>query len=53
MRIDTWINDELVTIDTDEAWADTFAHWDAKVPTDTAAAIATATQAILEQDTLK
>ena len=52
MKIDTWINDELVTVDTDDVWLETFAHWDAKVPTDTAAAIATATQAILERDNL-
>ena len=49
MRLDTWINNELITIDTDEAWLDTFAHWDALVPTNMAAAIATATQAILER----
>ena len=43
MRIDTWINGELVTIDTDDVWLDTFAQWDALVPTDTAVAIASAT----------
>lgn len=49
MRIDTWINNELVSVDTDDVWLEVFAHWDARVPTDTAAAIATATQSILER----
>ena len=49
MRIDTWINNELVTVDTDEVWLRTFAQWDCLVDTSVAAAIATATQAILEQ----
>lgn len=43
MRIDTWINDELITVDTDDVWLETFAHWDARVPTDVAVAIAAAT----------
>ena len=50
MRIDTWIHDELVTVDTDDAWLETFLYWDALVPTETAAAIATATQTILERN---
>ena len=50
MRLDTWINDELVTVDTDEVWLSTFAHWDCLVDTDVAAAIATATQTILEKE---
>ena len=40
---------ELVTVDTDEVWLKTFTHWDCFVETEVAAAIATATQAILEQ----
>ena len=47
MRIDTWIGNELVTIELDEVWAETFAYWDGLVPTDAAAAIATATEAAL------
>ena len=54
MRIDTWIPDvspnghaegtsSLVTIDTDDVWLETFAHWDQLVPSDVAADIATAT----------
>lgn len=46
-RIDTWIGADLVTVDTDDVWAETFAHWDALVPTETAAAIATATVRLL------
>ena len=38
----TWINDELVTVDRERVWADAFADWDRRVPTDLAAAIATA-----------
>ena len=43
MRIEHWINDALIALDTEDVWAETFAHWDCLVPTDTAAAIATAT----------
>lgn len=43
MRIDTWINDQLITVDTDQVWLETFAIWDALVDTDTAAKIAQAT----------
>lgn len=49
MRIDTWIGNDLVTVDTDDVWLETFAHWDAIVPTDTAAAIASATVRILTE----
>lgn len=38
---DTCINGEVVSIDLDEVWRETFAHWDCLVDTDTAAAIAT------------
>jgi hypothetical protein len=47
MLINTWINDALVTIDVEAIWAETFAHWDALVDTDTASKIATATQKAL------
>ena len=50
MTINTWINDELITLETDEVWRETFAHWDALVDTDTAAEIATATEAILKRE---
>ena len=53
MRIDTWINDELITVETEDVWASTFAHWDALVPTETATAIANATVAALEGRTPK
>tara|TARA_R110000868_G_scaffold197718_1_gene443964 strand:- start:609 stop:770 length:162 start_codon:yes stop_codon:yes gene_type:complete len=49
--ISTWINDALVEVDTDTVWAETFAHWDALVDTDTAALIATAVTRILEEMT--
>lgn len=34
MIVNTWINDELVTFDTEDVWLDTFTHWDALVATD-------------------
>lgn len=40
MIINTWVNDELVTLDTDDVWAREFAEWDAMVDTAVAAAIA-------------
>ena len=56
MVIETWIPSatergvsDLVTIDTSDVWAETFAHWDALVDSDTAAAIASAVVAVLEQ----
>lgn len=42
-RIETWIDDALITLDTNDVWSDTFAHWDCLVDTDMAARIATAT----------
>ena len=36
MRIEHWINNELIAIDTEDVWAETFAHWDCLVATDTA-----------------
>lgn len=48
MIVETWINDELVTLDTDEVWREQFAHWDALTDTDTAARIASAVQRELE-----
>lgn len=47
MCIEHWINNELITIDTDDVWAETFAHWDALVPTAIAERIATATVDVL------
>lgn len=48
MKIEHWNYDgALITLDTDEVWADTFALWDCLVPTDTASAIATAVVAEL------
>lgn len=49
MTINTWIKNELVTLDTDDVWLETFAHWDALVDTDTAEAIATAVVRTLEE----
>jgi hypothetical protein len=48
MKIDTWIKNELVTIDVDEQWITLFAAYDALVPTETAIAIATAVTDILK-----
>ena len=47
MRIEHWINNELITIDTEDVWAETFAHWDCLVATDTASDIATAVVNVL------
>lgn len=50
MTFDVWhIEGYLVRIDTDEVWADTFAHWDTMLSTDEAAAIATATVEALKR----
>ena len=49
MTINTWIKDELVTVDTEQVWAETFAHWDTLVTTEAAERIATATVAILQE----
>lgn len=48
MFVNTWINNELITIDVEDAWGEVFAHWDALVPTDTAERIANAVCAELE-----
>ena len=49
MRIDTWINNALITIDTEDTWIDTFTYWDARVPTEIAEHIATETVTILRE----
>ena len=49
-RLDTWIDRRLVSIDLDRVWGDTFCKWDGLVPTDCAAAIATATEDILRAE---
>lgn len=49
MRIDTWINGSLMTVDTGDVWLETFARWDALVPTDIAEDIATKTVNILKR----
>ena len=41
------INGEIVSIEADDIWRDTFAHWDSLIDTDTAAVIATATERII------
>ena len=46
-RIDTEINGEIVSVELDDVWRETFAHWDSLVNADTASAIATATERIL------
>ena len=43
MRIDTWIDDELVTLDTEDTWGRVFAEWEQLVPTDIAEQIANET----------
>ena len=48
MIISHWIDNELVTIDTEDVWLATFLRWEALVPTEIAAAIATATVRCLE-----
>ncbi len=48
MRIDNWIDGDLVTIDTAEVWGNTFAEWDQFVDIDTAVHIATATEELLK-----
>lgn len=55
--VDTWIpngdgTSDLVTIDLETAWAETFAYWDSRVDSDTAARIATATITALKGDTV-
>ncbi len=45
--VETWINGELITLNLEQVWSDTFAQWDALVDTDTAAAIASAVAATL------
>ena len=52
MIIDTWIHDELVSVDVEEAWLDTFALWDCLVPSSVAEEIATATSMILRRHAL-
>jgi hypothetical protein len=47
MRIEHWIGDDLITMDTDDVWLATFAEWDPLVPTDTAERIATAVVQVL------
>lgn len=42
MIVNTWINNELITLDTDAVWLEVFATWDALTDTETAAAIANA-----------
>lgn len=50
MTFDVWNTEGyLVRIDTDDVWADTFAHWDTMLSTDEAAAIATATVEALKR----
>lgn len=48
-RLDTWVNNELICVDPDETWMDTFLHWDGMVDTDIAVAIANATADILRK----
>lgn len=50
MTIDTWIGNELVTVDVDDAWIEVFLYWDARVDTAVAAEIATATVNILKRE---
>jgi len=45
--METLINGELVLIDLDAVWGETFVLWDALVPTDVAMQIATATENIV------
>ena len=46
-RIDTEINGEIVSIETDDIWHEVFAHWDSLIDTNTAAVIATVTERII------